>query len=143
MSIGAIASAIAGAYYLYGSREGVVARKQMSAWAVKMKGDVLEGIEKMKVVSEPTYKDLVKKVSAKYAKVDKGQLEKVVAELHSTWNKMKKEVVAEIAKKDALIKKESGKVKTVASKVKTTVKKVVAKKKSPAKKVEMPQEKTI
>ena len=68
MAIGAVASTIAGAYYLYGSREGQVARKNMAAWAVKMKGEMLEGIEKLKEVSEPKYKELVKKVEEKYAK---------------------------------------------------------------------------
>ena len=47
----------------------------MAAWAVKMKGEVLEGIEKLKVVSEPTYKELVKKVSEKYNKIDGGEYE--------------------------------------------------------------------
>ncbi len=108
-SIGAIASVIAGAYYMYGSPEGVARRKQLAAWSVKMKGEMLEGIEKLKEVSEPKYKELVKKVSAKYKTVDKGELKKVVDELHSTWNKMKSQVAAEVAKKDALIKKESKK----------------------------------
>jgi len=129
MSIGAIASAIAGAYYMYGSPDGVAKRKQLAAWSVKMKGEVLEGIEKLKTVSEPAYKDLVKKVSAKYAKVDKGELKKVVDEMHSTWNKMKSTVKAEIAKKDEMMKKEVEKMakmknaaKAGASKAKATVK---------------------
>lgn len=129
MSIGAIASVIAGAYYIYGSKEGVAKRKQIAAWSVKMKGEVLQGIEKLKDVSEPAYKDIVKKVSEKYKTVDKGELKKVVDDLHSTWNKMKKEVNAEIAKKQAQIQKETkGKVTAV----KKAVKKVVAKKKAPA-----------
>lgn len=129
MSIGAIASVIAGAYYLYGSKDGVAKRKQIAAWSVKMKGEVLQGIEKLKDVSEPAYKDIVKKVSEKYKTVDKGELKKVVDELHSTWSKMKKEVNAEIAKKQVQIQKESkGKVTAV----KKAVKKVVAKKKAPA-----------
>jgi len=123
-SIGAVASLIAGAYYMYGSKEGVARRKQLAAWSVKMKGEMLQGIEKLKEVSEPKYKELVKKVSAKYKTVDKGELKKVVDELNSTWNKMKKEVAAEVAKKDAQIKRES----------KGTTKKPVAKK-AKAKKV--------
>lgn len=107
MSIGAVASVIAGAYYLYGSKDGVAKRKQIAAWSVKMKGEVLQGIEKLKEVSEPAYKDIVKKVSEKYKQVEKGELKKVVDELNSTWNKMKKEVQAEIAKKQAQIAKES------------------------------------
>jgi len=107
MSIGAIASVIAGAYYLYGSKDGVAKRKQISAWTLKMKGEVLENIEKLKEVSEPQYKKIVEAVKEKYKKVDKTELNKVVNELHSTWGKMKKEIQKEIAKKDAQIKKES------------------------------------
>ncbi len=130
MSIGAIASMIAGAYYLYGSKDGVAKRKQIAAWSVKMKGEVLQGIEKLKDVSEPAYKEIVKKVSEKYKTVDKGELKKVVDDLHSTWNKMKKEVNAEIAKKQAQIQKETkGKVSAVKNVVKKAVKKVAAKKK--------------
>lgn len=156
MSIGAIAAGIAGAYYLYGSPDGEAKRKQIAAWSLKMKGEVLEGIEKLKTVSEPTYKELVKKVSAKYAKVDKGELKKVVDEMHSTWNKMKSAVKEEMAKKDEMMKKESEKlakiktsVKVGVSKakvaVKTAVKKVTPKKKTPAVKsveVKMSPEKT-
>ncbi len=131
MSIGAIASAIAGAYYLYGSRDGEAKRKQIAAWTIKMKGEVLEGIEKLKTVSEPAYKELVKKVSEKYAKIDKGELKKVVDEMHSTWNKMKKEVNAELAKKEELIQKEAAKV----AKVKEVAKKTVTKTKAAVKKV--------
>lgn len=132
MSIGAVASVIAGAYYLYGSKDGVAKRKQIAAWSVKMKGEVLQGIEKLKEVSEPAYKDIVKKVSEKYKQVEKGELKKVVDELNSTWNKMKKEVQAEIAKKQAQIAKES-KTTTKAPAKKPAAKKAVSKK-APAKK---------
>lgn len=132
MSIGAIASVIAGAYYLYGSKDGAAKRKQLAAWSVKMKGEVLQGIEKLKDVSEPKYKEIVKQVSAKYKQVDKGELKKVVDEMMSTWNKMKKEVNVEIAKKQAQIEKEnkaSGKTKVAAKKT-ATKKKPIAKKKT-------------
>ena len=146
MSIGGIASVIAGAYYLYGSRDGEAKRKQVSAWTLKMKGEVLERIEKLKEVSEPKYKEIVKVVSAKYAKIDKGEVKKVVDEMHSTWNKMKKEVQAEIAKKEEIIARDKGtlnaklnakmaKGKSTKPVAKKSTKKAVATKKAPAKKV--------
>lgn len=131
MSIGAIASMIAGAYYLYGSKDGAAKRKQITAWSVKMKGEVLQGIEKLKDVSEPTYKEVVKKVSEKYKQVDKGELKKVVDDLLSTWNKMKKEVNVEIAKKQAQIEKEN----KVNKAKKPTAKKVATKRPAAKKKV--------
>lgn len=136
MSIGAIASVIAGAYYLYGSRDGEAKRKQVSAWTLKMKGDVLERIEKLKEVTEPKYKEIVKIVSEKYKKADKGELKKVVDEMHATWNKMKSEVKEEVAKKEEIIQKENAKnTKTAPAKSKATIKPATksAVKKSPVK----------
>ena len=131
MSIGAIASVIAGAYYLYGSKEGQAKRKQIAAWSVKMKGEVLHGIEKLKEVSEPKYKEVVKQVAAKYKQVDKGELKKIVDEMMSTWNKMKKEVNAEIAKKAVQIQKESKTAPKPRPKAKKAVKKLAKKKVTP------------
>lgn len=129
MAIGAVASTIASAYYLYGSREGQAARKNMAAWAVKMKGEVLEGLEKLKDVSEPKYKELVKKVSDKYAKVDKTELNKVTAEINAVWSKMKKEVNAEILRRAEQIKKEEAKVnkEVINAGIKKAITKVKAK----------------
>lgn len=134
MSIGAVASVIAGAYYLYGSKDGEARRKQIHAWSLKMKGEVMQGLEKLKEVTEPKYKEVVKAVSTKYKNVDKGELKKVVDEMMSTWNKMKKEVNAEIAKRDAQIAKESIKAKGAVKKVKTAVKKAKTKAKAATKK---------
>lgn len=132
MSIGAIASVIAGAYYLYGSQDGAAKRKQIHAWSLKMKGEVMQGLEKLKEVTEPKYREVVKTVSAKYKNVDKGELKKVVDEMMSTWNKMKKEVQAEIAKRDVQMAKEN----MAKKKVKTAVKKTKAKVKKATKKAE-------
>lgn len=127
MTIGAIASAIAGAYYLYGSKDGVAKRKEIATWAIKMKGEVLEGIEKLKVISEPAYKEVVKKIAEKYKKVEGSELKKVVDDLHSTWNKMKSEVQTEITKKAVQIKKEKTKPATKKAPQKTNKAKVVKK----------------
>jgi hypothetical protein len=133
MAIGAVASTVAGAYYLYGSREGQAARKNMSAFAVKMKGEMMHGLEKLKEVSEPKYKELVLKVEEKYKKAaDKEEVKKVVGEISSVWNKMKKEVNAEILRRAEQIKKEE--VKT-GKKISTVKSKVVSKVKSAVKKV--------
>jgi hypothetical protein len=134
MAIGAVAATVAGAYYLYGSREGQAVRKNMGAMAVKMKGEMMQGLEKLKEVSEPKYKELVKKVEEKYKKAaEKTEVKKVIGEITSVWNRMKKEVNAEIVRRAEQIKKEEakakGKVKTAVSKVKTAVKKVVKAKK--------------
>lgn len=133
MAIGGVAATVAGAYYLYGSREGQAVRKNMSAFAVKMKGEMLQGLEKLKEVSEPKYKELVKKVEEKYKKAaETAEVKKVVGEISGVWNKMKKEVNEEILRRAEQIKKEEAKAgkkmvsvkNKVASKVKTAIKKV-------------------
>lgn len=144
MTIGAIASVIAGAYYMYGSKDGEAKRKQISAWSLKMKAEVLQGIEKLKDVSEPKYKEIVKKVSEKYKQVDKGELKKVVDEMMTTWNKMKKEVAAEIAKKEVQIARENkSKTSDKSTTTKIATKKVVAKRKKPTPKAKTSEAKKI
>lgn len=124
MAIGAVAATVAGAYYLYGSREGQAVRKNMGAMAVKMKGEMMQGLEKLKEVSEPKYKELLKKVEDKYKKAaDAPEVKKVVGEIGSVWNKMKKEVNAEIVRRAEQIKKEESKAKGEA--MKAGVKKAV------------------
>jgi hypothetical protein len=101
MSIGAIASVIAGAYYLYGSKEGQAKRKQIAAWSVKMKGEVLHGIEKMKEVTGPMYEKIVQEVASKYKKVKNIDAKDVEAEINSLkkhWKDMSKPVVKKVKK---------------------------------------------
>jgi exosome complex RNA-binding protein Rrp4 len=136
MAIGAVAATVAGAYYLYGSREGKAVRKNMSSFAVKMKGEMLAGLEKLKEVSEPKYKDLLKKVEVKYKKAaNTPEVKKVVGEIGAVWNKMKKEVNAEIVRRAEQIKKEEAKTK---GKIKSAIKKVT-KKVSKKKEVAIPE----
>ena len=79
---------------------------------------LMDGLEKLKEVTEPKYKELVKKVEEKYtkAKVDSPELKKVVGEISSVWNKMKKEVNAEIVRRAEQIKKEKVSTKIKADK---------------------------
>ena len=62
----AVAAAAAGAYFLYGSKNAKQHRKQIKAWTLKAKGEVLEKLEKLKDVNEEIYHKVVKQVSDKY-----------------------------------------------------------------------------
>ena len=82
-----IAAATAAAYLLFGP-EGKKNRKMIRGWMVKMKGEVIEGMEKVQHVTEPTYEKIVDSVAARYAKmktIDKKELEAVVADLKKHW----------------------------------------------------------
>lgn len=64
--IAALAAAAAGAIFLYGTEKGKQTRKQIRSWALKMKADVLDEMEKMKEWSEEAYNAVVDSVAQKY-----------------------------------------------------------------------------
>jgi len=64
--VAAIAALAAAGYFLYGSKDGARNRKKVRGWMLKAKGEVLEGVEKMKDVTEEQYAMIVDKVASKY-----------------------------------------------------------------------------
>ncbi len=105
----AAVAAAAGAYFLYGTKEGAKTKKKIHSWAVKAKGEVLEKIEKMKDVTEESYNDAVASVMDKYKKVMKehgDDVDAVKKELHSYWGHLKKHLKAHAGK---AVKKVKGK----------------------------------
>ena len=92
--IAALAAFAAAGYFLYG-KDGAKNRKKVRGWMLKAKGEVLEGVEKMKDVSEADYKLIVDKVGAKYKAVkniDPAEVEAMVRELHGHWKNIKKTI---------------------------------------------------
>lgn len=96
------------AYLLFGP-DGKKNQKVVKGWAIKMKGEVLEELEKLEEVSEPIYEKIIDKVGEKYKKLKNLDLEDVIKEIDSfkkDWkniekkNKPKaKKVVKKIVKK--------------------------------------------
>jgi len=85
----------AGAYYLYGTKSGGKARKSVRGWTVKMKGDVMDKLEKMESVTETQYHKVVEATAKKYAKlsnVKEGELKDLVSDLKRHWKNIKKEL---------------------------------------------------
>lgn len=85
----------AGAYYLYGTKSGAKTRKNVRGWAVKMKGDVMDKLEKMESVTESKYHGLVEATAKKYAKlsnVKEGELKALVSDMKRHWKNIKKEL---------------------------------------------------
>ncbi len=94
-------AATAGTYFLYGSKDAAKNRKKVKGWALKAKGEVLEGIEKLKSIDESTYNTLVDKVSEKYKKIktiDLTDVEGLKRELKGHWKNLKKEIKVGIVK---------------------------------------------
>jgi hypothetical protein len=94
--IGLVAmAATAGAFFLYGSKDAAKNRKKVKGWALKAKGEVLDGIEKLKSIDEGTYNNLVDKVTEKYKKVktiDLSDVDGLTRELKGHWKNLKKEI---------------------------------------------------
>jgi len=94
--IATIAAAAAGAYFLYGTKEGAKRRKQISGWMLKMKGEVLEKMEVMEDISEVAYHDIVDAVAKSYKNIKNVEPKEVTAlaeELKKHWKNIKKHLL--------------------------------------------------
>ena len=109
---GLFASALLGAHFLFNTEKGKKSLKHLKSWSFKMKGELLEKVEKIKNIDESTYTKIVDDLSAKYSKV-KGmtmeEISEITKELKSNWKKIKDE-----AKKTQLLS--AGKKKPAAKK---------------------------
>lgn len=91
---GLFASALLGAHLLFNTEKGKKSLKHVKSWAFKMKGELLEKLEKAKNIDETTYTKIVDDLAAKYQKV-KGmtvdEISEITKELKSNWKKIKDE----------------------------------------------------
>ncbi|HBB44376.1 MAG: hypothetical protein UW27_C0008G0024 [Parcubacteria group bacterium GW2011_GWA1_44_13] len=93
--VAALAAFAAAGYFLYGSKDGAKNRKKVRGWMLKAKGEVLEGVEKMKDVSEEQYSAIIHKVGAKYKaikSIDPAEVDAMMKELHGHWKNIKKSI---------------------------------------------------
>ena len=87
------AVAIAAGYYFYG-KSGKKHRQEASAWTKKAKMEILEKIQRMKDVTEETYRKVVEEVLAKYKlikNIDLKELQSFGEELKAHWVEISKE----------------------------------------------------
>jgi hypothetical protein len=92
LGAGAVA-ALATGYFLYGPK-GKEHRKQVRAWTVKAKGEVLQELERMKNVSKESYDQVIDKTTKRYEKVkdiSQDEADKLNKELKRYWSDIKKE----------------------------------------------------
>lgn len=91
----AAAAAAAGAYFFYGTSQGVRQRKKLRGWAIKMKGEVIEQLEKLKDINEEAYHRVVETVAEKYRKmknVEQADVEQIVGEMKKHWRNVRREM---------------------------------------------------
>ncbi len=84
----AAAVTAAGAYFLYGSKKASQNRKKVKGWVLKAKGEVLEGLEKAKAITEEEYRALVETASGAYGTMKNataGEVKDFKKEMQNHW----------------------------------------------------------
>jgi hypothetical protein len=95
-----LAGLAATTYFFFGPK-GRKHRAHAKAWAIKMKGDVVEKLENAKEITEPVYLAIIDTVAKEYKKSKKAsqpEIEALAADLKKHWKSMSKLAIA--AKKD-------------------------------------------
>ncbi len=95
IGLGVAAALAAGAYFLYGSKEGAKRRAKIKGWMLKAKGEVLERLEKAKEVNQKTYHKIVDDVAKKYkglTNVDLKELEGLKKDMKKHWKNIQKQI---------------------------------------------------
>jgi uncharacterized membrane-anchored protein YhcB (DUF1043 family) len=88
------AVAAAGTYFLSGKR-GAKNRAKIEAWTLKMKGEVLEKMKKLKDVNKEAYYELVDELAERYQKAEKigaEEMKRLIPELKNAWTHISKEI---------------------------------------------------
>ncbi len=119
--IGASAAGLAAAYYFLGPK-GKVHQKHARAWAIKMKGEVVEKLEDVKEVTPVVYHEIIDSVTKEYKKGKKAsqaEIDALAADLKKHW----KTIAASAKVAGADMKKATKKVVAAAKGMKKAAKK--------------------
>ena len=91
-----LAGVAASAYFIFGPK-GKKARAQAKAWAIKMKGEVVEKLEAAKEITEPVYLEIIDAVTKEYKKgkrASQPEIDALAADLKKHWKSMSKLAIA-------------------------------------------------
>src|ERR1035437_5747214 len=97
LGLGMLAALSAGAYYLYGTKEGAKKRLKIRGWMLKAKGEMMEKMENLKEVNEKNYNALVETVMKKYhglKNIDPKEVDEMVSDLKKHWKNIKRHIDA-------------------------------------------------
>lgn len=92
--IAVAAIAAAATYFLTGKR-GAENREKIATWTLKMKGEVLEKMKKMKDINKEKYYTLVDEVAKRYERVGRVSAEEMkhlTAEVKNAWTHISKQL---------------------------------------------------
>lgn len=92
--IGLAALAAAGTYFLYG-KKGSKSRETIEGWALQLKGEVLEKMEKLQDINQQAYNELVDDTVERYGRVKKvgaSELKHIAEDLKNAWTHIGKQL---------------------------------------------------
>jgi len=113
--VGASLAGLAATAYFFFGPKGKTHQKHAKAWAIKMKGEVVEKLEQAKEITEPVYLAIIDTVTKEYMKGKKAsqaEIEALATDLKKHWKTMSKMAIS--AKKETV--KSASKVTSVAKK---------------------------
>jgi hypothetical protein len=100
-----LAGLAATAYFLFGPKSKK-RREHAKAWAIKMKGEVVERLETAREITQPVYQEIIDTVAKDYAtgkKAGQEEIEAVAKDLKAHWKSISSLAIAtkQAATKDA------------------------------------------
>lgn len=109
--IGASLAGLAATAYFFFGPKGKKHRQHAKAWAIKMKGEVVEKLERAREITEPVYREIIDTVAKEYKKGKKAgqpEIEALATDLKKHWKSMsalavaaKREVAKKVSKKSS------------------------------------------
>lgn len=111
---GASLAGLAATAYFFLGPKGKTHQKHARAWAIKMKGDVVEKLEMARDVTEPIYHEIVDAVSKDYEKgmkAGKQEIEELASDLKKHWKTISATASGakrEITKEAIIVAKKAG-----------------------------------
>lgn len=94
--LGAGLAGLAATAYFFLGPKGKKHQKDAKAWAIKMKGDVVEKLEQAKEISEPVYEEIINSVAGDYEKgmrAGKEEIAELAADLKKHWSTISKTAI--------------------------------------------------
>ena len=91
-----LAALAATAYFLFGPKSRK-RREQAKAWAIKMKGEVVERLEAAREITQPAYQEIIDTVAKDYAagkKASETEIDTLAKDLKSHWKSISKLALA-------------------------------------------------
>jgi len=108
VALGASLASLAATAYFFLGPEGKKNQKYAKSWAIKMKGDVVEKLEKARQITQPAYHEIIDSVAAKNEKIMKAstkEIKELASELKKHWQVISNTATAPIIKKKVVTKK--------------------------------------